>query len=95
MRSQVTAFVVVPAITALSVASGPNGTTITITGTRLVSDRGPTIVVLGDRPLAPDPGGTDTQIDVTVAGFGPATYPLSVRVNGAESIDRIEFEVTP
>lgn len=95
MRSQVAAFVVVPSISGLSAPSGPVGTTITVSGTRLVSDRGPTIVVVGDRPLVPAPGATATQLDVEISGLDTGTYPVSVRVNGAESIDRIEFEVTP
>jgi hypothetical protein len=95
MRSNVAAFVLVPAITGLSPTDGPSGTTVTVQGSRLLSDTGPTLVVVGDRPFAPEPGGTDTQMDVVVTGVPPAEYPVSVRVNGAESIDPHTFEVTP
>lgn len=95
MRSQVAAFVLVPAIAALSATDGVLGTTVTITGTRLTSDGGPTLVVVGDRPLQPEPGATDTQLDVVITGVAVGVHPMSVRVNGAESIDRVDFEVTP
>ena len=95
MRSQVAAFVLVPSIGSLSVTDGPLGTTVTITGTRLTSTSGPTLVVVGDRPIAPEPGATDTQLDVVIAGVDTGVHPLSIRVNGSESIDRVDFEVTP
>lgn len=95
MRSNVAAFVVIPAITGLAPATGGSGTAVTIQGTRLVSETGPSIVVVGDRPFGPEPGGTETSLDVIIGGLAPDTYPVRVRVNGAESIDPITFEVTP
>lgn len=95
MRSNVSAFVIVPSITATNPASGSDGTALTIQGSRLASAAGPTIVIVGDRPFTPEPGATDTSLDVQVTGLVPGTYPVSVRVNGAESIDPASFEVTP
>lgn len=95
MRSNVAAFVLVPTITNVAPSSGPAGTTVTLQGERLTSDSGPTLVVVGDRPFTPEPGAGPTEIEVVVTGIAPATYPVSVRVNGAESIDVSSFEVTP
>lgn len=94
MRSNVSAFVIVPSITNTNPATGGAGTTVTIAGSRLVSEAGPTIVIVGDRPFAPEPGAIDTSLDVQVSGLLPDTYQVSVRVNGAESIDPTAFEVT-
>ena len=95
MRSNVAAFVIVPSIAGTAPASGPAGTTLTITGQRLTSDRGPTLVIVGDQPFPALAGATSTSVDIAVTGLGAGTYPVSVRVDGAESIDAASFEVTP
>jgi hypothetical protein len=95
LRSNVSAFVLVPGITNVAPNLGPAGTTITVQGVRLLADAGPTLVVVGDRPFTPNPGATDTSVDVTVSGLSPGTYRVSVRVAGAESVDLELFEVTP
>jgi hypothetical protein len=95
LRSNVSAFVLVPGITNVAPNLGPAGTTITVQGVRFLADAGPTLVVVGDRPFTPNPGATDTSVDVTVSGLSPGTYRVSVRVAGAESVDLELFEVTP
>jgi hypothetical protein len=94
MRSGVSAIVVIPTLSGLSAASGSAGTTLTMDGGRLVSEDGPTLVMLGDRAVAIEDGGTPTQVEIVVPALGAATYPVSIRVNGAESIDAHNFEVT-
>ncbi|WP_448612075.1 DUF4255 domain-containing protein [Geodermatophilus sp. URMC 60] len=94
MRSNVAAFVLVPMVRSTFPAAGDAGTTVTITGERLLADRGPTIVLVGDHAIAPEPGATATQVAVTVPAIAPGVYAVRVRVNGAEGIDPASFEVT-
>jgi hypothetical protein len=94
LRSNVAAFVLIPTVTAVSPASGPSGTVLVVDGMRLFRDDAPSMVLVGDRAFLPDSGATGTQVQVTVTGLAAGTYPVSVRVNGAESIDAFDFEVT-
>ena len=93
-RSNVAAFVVIPRVRSTSPAAGGAGTTLTINGDRLVADRGPTVVLVGDHALTPEPGATATRIAVTVPAIAPGVYPVRVRVDGAEGIDPATLEVT-
>jgi hypothetical protein len=94
LRSNVSAFVLVPRVTGIDPISGPAGTTITITGERLFRDDAPSMVLVGNRAFILPPGTDPTEAAVVVANLAPGIYSVSVRVNGAESIDPIEFEVT-
>lgn len=94
LRSNVSAFVLIPAVTAVTPDRGADGTTITIDGQRLFRDDAPSMVLIGDRAFWPSTGATPTQVEVTVSGLAAGTFPVSVRVNGAESIDPFEFQVT-
>jgi hypothetical protein len=93
LRSNVSAFVHLPTVTAATPAAGPAGTDLAITGDSLFRDDAPSMVLIGDRAF-PIGDGSPTEVTVTVDGLAPAVYPISVRVNGAESIDPFEFEVT-
>lgn len=95
MHSGVAAFVLVPTVDAVAPPQGPAGTTVTVTGTRLLRANVPTVVLVGATVLTPEPGATDGQLQVTVAGPAPGIHPLGVRVAGADSIDPVTFEVTP
>lgn len=95
MLSNVAAFVLIPTIGSTTPADGDAGTTLTITGERLIADGGPTIILIGDHAINPESGATATQAAVTVPELAPGVYPVRVRVNGAESIDPASFEVTP
>ena len=67
-------------------------------GDRLVGEGVPSYLLVGDRALplrSGDPGVTSTQVAVAVEGLPPGTYPVSIRVAGAESIDPHTFQVTP
>ena len=94
MRSNVAAFVLIPTLGSTAPAGGDPGTSLTVTGARLVADAGPTMVLIGDHPVTPDGGATATRLTVTVPQLPAGVYPVSVRVNGAESIDPASFEVT-
>jgi hypothetical protein len=101
-------FMLVPAIGGRSPASGPDGTVLTVTGTRLFRQGRITAVLVGDRAFAPldpdDPASppgtvrTDTQVEIELSGLTPSAtpYPIRVRANGAESLEEtFAFEVTP
>lgn len=90
LRSNVAAFVLIPTVTAVTVS----GTTVTVEGQRLFRDDAPSMVLIGDRAFSPSAGATPTEVEVTVSGLAAGTYPVSVRVNGAESIDAADVEVT-
>jgi hypothetical protein len=94
MRSNVAAFVLIPTVTGVSPASGPAGTDLVIQGIRLFRGDAPSMVLVGDRAFPIGPDGTDTEVEVRVTGLPSGVYPVSVRVNGAESIDAFDFEVT-
>ncbi len=93
LRSNVSAFVLIPTITTVSPADGPDGTVITVTGQRLFRADVPSMVLVGDRAFLLA-AGTPTQVQLAVSGLPAGIYPVSVRVNGAESIDAHTFEVT-
>ena len=93
LRSNVSAFVLIPTITTVSPADGPDGTVITVTGQRLCRADVPSMVLVGDRAFLLA-AGTPTQVQLAVSGLPAGIYPVSVRVNGAESIDAHTFEVT-
>jgi hypothetical protein len=93
MRSNVAAFVLIPTVTDVTPASGPPGTDLVVQGVRLFRGDAPSMVLVGDRAFPVGPDGTDTQVEVTVTGLPSGVYPVSVRVNGAESIDAFDFEV--
>jgi hypothetical protein len=93
MRSNVAAFVLIPTVTGVTPASGPAGTDLVVEGVRLFRGDAPSMVLVGDRAFPVGPHGTDTQVEVTVTGLPSGVYPVSVRVNGAESIDAFDFEV--
>ena len=93
LRSNVSAFVLIPTITTVSPADGPGGTVITVTGQRLFRADVPSMVLVGDRAFLLA-AGTPTQVQLAVSGLPAGIYPVSVRVNGAESIDAHTFEVT-
>jgi hypothetical protein len=94
LRSNVAAFVLIPTVTGVTPASGPPGTALVVQGVRLFRDDAPSMVLVGDRAFPVGPDGTDTRVEVTVTGLPSGVYPVSVRVNGAESIDAFDFEVT-
>ena len=95
-RSGLAAFVLVPAVTGIAPAAGPDPTTVTIQGQRLVRPGAATTVLIGSEARSPlgDPEPTPTELQVTIAGLAHGTYPVAVRVGGADSIDPITFEVT-
>ena len=93
LRSNVSAFVLIPTITTVSPADGPDGTVITVAGQRLFRAEAPSMVLVGDRAFLLA-AGTPTQVQLAVSGLPAGVYPVSVRVNGAESIDARTFEVT-
>lgn len=94
LRSNVASFVLVPTIETLEPSSGPDGTVVTITGLRLAMEDRRSMVLVGDRafPLASD--ANPTEVQVIVSGLQTGIHGVSVRVNGAESIDSVTFEVT-
>ena len=94
LRSNVAAFVLIPTVTGVTPASGPPGTAVAVDGLRLFRDDAPSMVLVGDRAFPIGPDGSDTRVQVTVTGLPSGVYPVSVRVNGAESIDAFDFEVT-
>ena len=93
LRSNVSAFVLIPTITTVSPADGPDGTVITVAGQRLFRAEAPSMVLVGDRAFLLA-AGTPTQVQLAVSSLPAGIYPVSVRVNGAESIDAHTFEVT-
>jgi hypothetical protein len=95
LRSGVAAFVLVPTVLEADPATGADGTTVTIRGQRLVAEPATTTVFVGRTAVRPAPGATATELQMTVAGLAPGTYPVRVRVGGAESIDLVTFEVIP
>jgi hypothetical protein len=95
MRSNLAAFVLIPTVSSTTPATGAPGTTLTITGERLVADGGSTIVLIGNRAVTPGAGATATRATVTVPELPAGVHPVSARVNGAESVDPASFEVTP
>jgi hypothetical protein len=102
-QSNLSVFVVVPTVTAVDPASGPDDTTLTVEGERLFQEGRVSLVLVGDavfRAANPEPPAlaiqTPTEIQVAVTGLDPGTYRVRVRVNGAESLEEsITFEVTP
>lgn len=94
-RSGVTAFVLVPTVAEVDPASGGDPTTVTVRGQRLTAEGGPTLVLVGRTALRPAAGASPTELEVTVAGLAPGSYPVRVRAGGAESIDPVTFEVLP
>lgn len=94
LRSNVAGFVLVPSLAGASPASGSPGTTLTVTGDRLFRSDAASMVLVGDRAFPLGAGATATQVEVAVSGLPAGTYPVSVRVNGAESIDDVRFQVT-
>lgn len=84
----------VPTVTGIAPTQGPDGTRVTVTGQRLSRDGSPTLVLFGSRGLQPEDGATDRRLEVTAGGLGAGTWPFSVRVAGADSIDPVAFEVT-
>jgi hypothetical protein len=93
MRSGVTAFVLIPRIDSITAASGAAGSNLTIDGTNLIAGDGPTFVVVGDQAIEPT-AATASQLQIVIPALPADTYPVSVRVNGAESIDPEIFQVT-
>lgn len=94
-RSGVAAFVLVPTVTAIDPASGPDPTRATIRGERLVRDGAATQVLIGSSALVPAEGATATELEVVVTGLPAGVHAVSVRVAGVDSIDPIIFEVGP
>jgi hypothetical protein len=95
MRSNVAAFVLIPTVSSTTPAGGAPGITLTIGGQRLTADGGSAIVLVGNQAVTPDTGASATRVTVTVPELAAGVHPVSVRVNGAESIDPASFEVTP
>ena len=93
LRSGLAAFVLVPSVTGLEPGAGTSGTTLNIAGERLRG--GSTMVLVGPQVLTPQEGMTETELSVTVTGLQPGIHPVSVRVDGVDSIDAVFFEVTP
>lgn len=95
-----------PEISNTSPASGDTTTIFTVEGRRLFKEGLKTFVLVGDiaievrKPGATDPWDepTPTRVQVPLAALGGLptdTYPVRVRVNGAESLeDDKEFELT-
>jgi hypothetical protein len=95
LRSGVAAFVLVPTVSEVDPVSGSEPTTVTVRGQRLIAEGARTLVVVGGAALSPAAGATATEFEVEVTGLAPDTYPMRVRVGGAESIDAATFEVLP
>jgi hypothetical protein len=90
LRSNVAAFVLIPTVTGIALAADG---TVTVDGERLFRTDAPSMVLVGDRAFPLGTGATPTQVEVDISGMPAGTYPVSVRVNGAESINAFTVEV--
>jgi hypothetical protein len=103
LSSNLGAFVLVPTITSVNPAQGSDPTTITIQGERLFNVDLPSVVwvhnrtyPLPDPDIGPPPSDTEVQVIVDALPADPGNpYRVAVRVNGAESVEPGQFEVTP
>ena len=102
LESNLIAFVLVPAITAVTPASSTLPATIAITGTRLFSSDLPSLVWVHDQAITlPDPNvtftPTEAEVRVEVDGLAADAIPyrVAVRVAGAESVVPGAFQVLP
>jgi hypothetical protein len=89
ISSNVSAFVIIPRVASLTVTPG-NPPTLDIEGTRLFQENKECMTLIGDRVISSSAYTTrqTDQIALEVpAGLPAGTYPVRVRVNGAESID--------
>ena len=88
LQSNVAAFVLVPAVTSATVAGTGDDVEVTVHGTALDGRDYPTFVLLGDVALQADRGATGpTEVTVPAAQLAPGSYPVRVRVAGAESLE--------
>lgn len=94
MRSNLVPIVVLPRLTAATPPNAAVGDPLTVQGTRLYDEDGPSFVLVGDRAVAAPSGATATSVTVAVPDLPAGTYPVSVRVNGVESIDPATVVVT-
>lgn len=86
LASNVVAFLLVPAVEAVSIA----GEEITIAGARLFDPELDCFALIGDRMVPSDVWGDRTAAEIVVPvpdGLPAGTHPVRVRVNDAESID--------
>lgn len=81
-----------PVVTSFTPASGPTGTTVTITGTRFSATASNNVVFFG-ATRATVTGGTSTQLTVTVP-VGATFEPLSVTTTNGTSYSAQPFLVT-
>ena len=99
------ALMLAPKVTGANPATGDSTVVLTIDGERLYKEGLRTLVLVGDASIElrePEPGDawagpTATSIQVplnSLAGLPAGRYPLRVRVNGAESLEEMEFELT-
>jgi len=92
ISSNLSAFVLIPHVTAL-ITSPP---TLEIEGTRLFQENKECLTLIGDRVIASSAyttSETDNIIFDLPAGLPAGTYPVRVRVNGAESIDALNLVI--
>lgn len=94
MRSNVAPIVLLPRVSSVAPASVAPGTALTVQGTRVADPDVPSYVLVGDRAVAAPVGATPTQVTVEVPDLPTGTHPVSVRVNGVESIDAAAVVVT-
>jgi hypothetical protein len=94
MRSNVVPIVVLPRVSSVAPANVAAGAALTVQGTRVADPDAPSYVLVGDRAVAATTGATSTQVTVDVPDLPTGTHPVSVRVNGVESIDTATVVVT-
>jgi Pvc16 N-terminal domain/IPT/TIG domain len=102
--SSLSVFMLVPSITGIAPNIGNSGTTLTVNGTRLFDPDLKSYVYVSDISIeVPLTGAqTATQIQVSLAGLAtaqpplhaPGQYPVRVQVNGALTIDSVDFTYT-
>ncbi len=103
--SSLSVFLLVPSITGIAPNIGNSGTTLTVNGTRLFDPDLKSYVYVSDISIEVPLTGpqTATQIQVSLAGLAtaqpplhvsPPNYPVRVQVNGALTIDSVDFTYT-
>ena len=89
-ESNVAVFMLVPHVTDVDTSGLP--AELTVRGTRLYADNVKSEILIGDTIIEGEDYTAATAGEITFdvpTGLDPGTYPLRVRVNGAESIDQV------
>lgn len=95
-QSNLGVFMLVPRIDSQSANLGASPRTLRLDGARLFHPERESLTLVGDAliPSAEYAAATPTAITVNLpAALGSGTYPVRVRVNGAESIDEITLTI--